>query len=240
MLISELMRGSTSRLAWVALIGFCACTSGQLAVPAGELSADPEGLAAELRQATAFSSPIQVNFLWTLEEQGSRVRGNGVVRSVPDRIRLDLFGQRGDTYLIAALVGSDYRLPPQVTEAIVLPSPVLLWGALGVLNPPANATLTTATTSDEGADLLYEVDDQRFAFTFRRSETGAYVLEQVQRAGRQGVIESVTLERSSGPDLSRVRYRDWSAFRDLTLEVESMQPADSFPSSIWSPDASSR
>jgi hypothetical protein len=240
MLISEWMRASALRMAAVGLIGFCACTSGQLALPAGELSADPEGLAAELRQATEFSSPIRVNFSWTLEEQGSRVRGNGVVRSVPDRIRLDLFGQRGDTYLIAALVGSDYRLPPQVTETIALPSPVLLWGALGVLKPPAGAALTTATTSDTGANLLYEVEDQRFAFTFRRSETGAYVLEQVQRAGRQGVIESVTLEHSSALDLSRVRYRDWSAFRDLTLEVDSIQAADTFPSSIWSPDASSR
>jgi hypothetical protein len=233
-----------AKLLWlpaVAILGN-GCAGTRLAPPSGELAADPAALAADLRASTLPATPMQLNFNWTLDEQGSRVRGNGVVRTESQRIRLDLFGPRGDTYLVAALVGSEYRLPPQVTETVKLPSAVLLWGALGILEPPENATLESASTTADGAELRYQTpDDHQFAFTFQlASEPGAYRLVRVQHALRQGVLETVTLERSPDRGLSRVHYRDWVEFRDLTLDLESIRAADPFPPSIWSPDAAAR
>ena len=74
-------------------------------------------VAAELARATVPASPRQVNFAWELDEAGARFRGRGVGRMVaPSRFRLDLFGPRGETYLAAALVDGEARVPPALAE----------------------------------------------------------------------------------------------------------------------------
>ena len=86
------------------LLTMAGCASSQLAPVAGVPVADPVGLVTELSAASAPEAPYQVNFGWTLEEGGARANGRGVVRvEAPERIRLDLFGPRGETYLVAAL-----------------------------------------------------------------------------------------------------------------------------------------
>jgi hypothetical protein len=236
------MHLQSARTAMLALIasGFTACATAG-AAPAGEPVPDPHGFAAALQQATTPATPLQANFQWTLDEAGSRVSGRGVVRYVaPDRQRLDLFGPRGETYLAAALVGEEFRLPAAATQGIDLPSPALLWSALGVIRPPAAAPLASASMLDSIAVLRYDLggDEQ---LEFRASQAGgATRLLQVERRGRRGVLETLRLEYGPEGNLTRTRYRDWSAYRDLVFETESIREAASFPDNIWRPDASSR
>ena len=124
----------------ILLLGLWALLSGcvpRTNPPLGAPLLDPEAAVAELRSATVPASARRASFAWALLESGSRLRGEGVVRfEAPERLRLDLFGPRGETYLAAALVGEEIRIPPQLAGQVALPSPSLLWGALGVLRPP--------------------------------------------------------------------------------------------------------
>lgn len=190
---------------------------------------DPLAIAADLRRATVPTSPRQVTFGWDLDEAGARFRGRGVARyAAPERFRLDLFGPRGETYLAAALVDGEARVPPALTERFRLPSPALLWATVGVVAPPAEARLLDAT---EGAE------------TVVRYQLGADVLEYRARGGRLqsvrrrsggGVAESIDLTWNGG-GLARAQYRDWAAFRNLNLTVESSNDVASFPEDTWRP-----
>jgi hypothetical protein len=216
-----------------------ACGPARLAGPAGEPVPDPTGFAADLRRGSTPDGPRQITFAWTLDERGSRVRGRGVVRTEPpERIRLDLFGPRGETYLVAALIGQEYRLPSEAAAAAPLPSPSLLWAALGVLGPPPDATLASATLAQQLAELRYEnAAGEVFAFTFERAGENAFLLARLERASGRGVLETVTVDRSSNGEISRARYRDWSEYRDLTLDVEATRSTGPFPPDVWRPDA---
>lgn len=235
------------RLVWTASLGLLlaavGCGAGGLAAPIGAPVADPAAFAASLRDAVRPATPERVTFRWTLDEQGSRVSGRGVVRAeAPDRLRLDLFGERGDTYLIAALVGDEYRLPPEAANAVALPSPALLWAALGVLRPPTDASLSSATASDGAAELRYQTSDGHvFAYSFAGTAGDSFALTRLERAGPRGVVETVSVEHAAGgTTVSRTSYRDWNAFRDLALTIEEITAASSFPPDIWRPDAGSR
>jgi hypothetical protein len=218
------------------------CGGARLSGPVGEPVPDPSGFAESLRAASLPGTPQQITFGWDLNEQGSRVGGRGVVRSeAADRIRLDLFGPRGDTYLIAALVGEEYRLPPNAENAVALPSPSLLWASMGVLDPPRDATLTSATATENAAELRYSVPNgEIFVFSFQSSAGGEMRLIRLERASSRGVIETVTVDRGTDGALARASYRDWTAFRDLALNVESIRDEERFPADIWSPDAPAR
>lgn len=220
------------------LVFLLAGCAARLADPEGELVAEPEEFAARIRAETLPASPAQVDFAWTLEERGSRVSGQGVGRvEAPDRARIDLFGPRGETYLSAALVAGSYRLPPAVA-AVALPSPALLWSALGALVPPRDATLATANETPTGAELRYErPDGEVFVYTFSGSSDRGFRLSRLQRANRSGVLETVSLEHDDTGLLTRTRYRDWTQYRDLILEFEGFREHDPFPSDIWRPDA---
>jgi hypothetical protein len=228
----------SSRARFVAALSLMALAAGCAARaprPAGAPVDDPEALVARFHSATAPGSPRQASFNWTLEEAGSRVTGRGVVRFVaPDRLRLDLFGPRGETYLAAALVGDEFRVPPAATQGVALPSPALLWAALGIFRAPPGGSLSTATAGEGEAALLYRAGEEGFDFSAR--EVGDDLrLVAVERIGPSGVLETVRLDYEPDGDLRRTRYRDWSAFRDLTFELESIKDVESFPEAIWSP-----
>lgn len=225
---------------FAALLLAAGCVSSRVAPVTGAPVADADGLAAQLSAATTPSAPYQVNFAWTLEEGGSRANGRGVVRvEAPERIRLDLFGPRGETYLVAALADGEYRFPPAVRSPVELPSPVLLWGALGVFQIPAGATLSSATVDGATTQLRYTAPNgDLYLFAFAAGTEGSAPRPvRIERAVGQGVVESVTIARDGNDEVTRTEYRDWTAFRNLTLTVESRRDVDSFPQEIWRPDA---
>lgn len=211
----------------------CASTAG---LPGGEPLPDAETFAAEVRRATLPDSPRHAIFGWSLDEAGSRVRGRGAARfEAPERLRLDLFGPRGESYLSAALVGDEYVLPPQA-RGVVLPSPALLWGAVGVLRPPAGAPLTGAYREGSATVLRYDLADGE-VLEMHVDEAGeAPLLTRIERRGRRGTIETLELEHGDG-DVVRARYRNWAEYRDLTIDLESIEDVPSFPESIWNPAA---
>jgi hypothetical protein len=211
-----------------------ACAAGTPA-PEGTPVPDPGASARELVTATEPGRRAQINFAWTLDESGSRVRGRGVVRlQPPDRLRLDLFGPRNETVLAAALVGDEARLPAGARPTVPIPSPSLLWAGLGVIRPPRDASLVTATATGEATILRYGTPAGE-VYEYRVLRGPEPRLAQLQRLGPRGPLETVSLERGPAGELARARYRDWAAYRDLTLDVESSVDADAFPEEIWTP-----
>jgi hypothetical protein len=233
---------SCRRPAGIALVAsalaFAACAPGA-GGPAGAPVADPAAAAAELQRASVPEGPRQVSFAWTLDEAGSRLRGQGVVRLVaPERLRLDLFGPRGETYLAAALVGDDFRVPAGVAGAFGLPSPALLWGAVGVVQPPQAARLGEVTATERELVVRYTTEaGETFEY---RAVTDPLRLTSISRSGRGGVQETVQLTWDAEGNLQNTRYRDVEAFRELVLTVEGMTAVSSFPPTIWSPDGTAR
>lgn len=201
-------------------------------------SADPGAIAAALQRATAPSSPRNVQFAWRLDEAGAGFRGRGVARyAAPGRIRLDLFGPRGETYLAAALVDGEPRVPPQVEERFKLPSPVLLWGALGIFAPPPGARLASASVDGETTSLRYEGDGGEVHEV--RARGGR--LASIRRLVRGGVQESLEVEHGDTPGVPRrSTYRDWPAYRSLTLTLESSTDVATFPEDTWTPPGTGR
>jgi opacity protein-like surface antigen len=235
--------------AFAVALAACAASTAGAAAPAASPSpvpvagsgavaaADPDSIAAALRRATLPSSPRQVQFGWSLDEAGSRFNGRGVARyHAPDRFRLDLFGPRGETYLAAALVDETPRIPPAVAERFKLPTAALLWAAVGVVRPPSSARLASAT--DEGGRVTLRYDLGADGTLEYRAQGGR--LQSVRRLKGGGVQESVELERAADGALRAARYRDWPAYRNLNLTLESSTDAASFPDDVWSPPGTGR
>ena len=198
---------------------------GQPAPPA-----DPAAVAAELQRATAPASPRQVNFAWQLDEAGARFNGRGVARFVaPTRFRLDLFGPRGETYLAAALVDGQARVPAALAGRLTLPSPALLWAAVGVVAPPAEARLLASSVDNAVTTLRYQLGDDVLEYRARGGR-----LESARRSSRGGVAESIDLDYNA-QGLARAQYRDWAAYRTLNLTPESSTDVPSFPDATWTP-----
>lgn len=197
----------------------------------GQAAPDPAPVAAAAVRSTTPASPQQAQFGWELDEAGAKFRGRGTARiAAPSRVRLDLFGPRGETYLAAALVDGQMRVPPIVAQRFRLPSPALLWGAVGVVNPPAEARLLDAGTSGDAVTLRYALGDDQLEYRLRAGR-----LESIRRSSRGGAAESIDLTYSDAGQLQRAQYRDWAAYRSLTLTVESLANVAGFPEETWSP-----
>jgi hypothetical protein len=237
--------GMTAAFA-VALAACAASTAGTgAASPSPETAAgsgaaavaSPDSIAEALLRATLPSSPRQAQFAWSLDEAGSRFNGRGVARfAAPDRFRLDLFGPRGETVLAAALVNETPRIPAAVAERFKLPSPALLWAAVGVVRPPSSARLTAAT--DEGGRVMLRYDLGGDGTLEYRAQGGR--LQSVRRLRGGGVQESVDLERAADGSLKAARYRDQAAYRSLNLTLESSTDVASFADDVWSPPGTGR
>lgn len=210
--------------------------AGQASAPAGAPVADPAAAAADLVRATSSPRLQRITFAWTLNEGGSKVSGRGVVRvDAPRRIRLDLFGPQNATVLAAALVDDEYRFPAGVTPGVALPSPALFWGGMGVIRPPAGATLLGATATDSTAVLRYRAaDNTTYQYETHRSG-GVTRLAALERSGNGGRMETVRLTRDATGRIQTAAYRNWAAFRELTLETGDISDVTSFPESTWQP-----
>ncbi len=213
----------------------------RLAAPVGTPVPDPEGTAAAFQRASLPDAPRQVTFAWELSEAGTRLRGRGVARyEAPERLRLDLFGPRGESYLSAALVGDTFLVPGEVPPGLALPSPALLWGAVGVVRPPADLPLLTVTATERELVVRYGSPEAEI-FEFRaENAAGQTRLQRVERLGRSGVLESVQLVWADIHTPEQARYRDWPAYRELVLTTEEARSVPSFPTEIWQPAGASR
>ena len=210
-------------LALVMIAGACASSREFAPGPPAPL------IAQRLVSATAPARPLQIVFDWSLRDREARFSGAGAARVQPPyQGRLDLFGPRGETYLSAAVVDGQLRLPPGApTDA--LPPAALLWAALGVLHPPADAELLGTSTSTEGTFLEYGRGDERWRF--RLQDDKLRHAEWVSGADGRRTVE---LDGDGGSGLpQRALYRDWTAFRELELILTQIDEVDAFPDDIF-------
>jgi YD repeat-containing protein len=186
--------------------------------------------AASAIAGTAPDRPVRVVFQWRAMDGDARFNGQGVARiDVPYHARLDLFGPRGDTYLSAALVGQDLRLPPGV-DAAPVPPPALMWAVLGVVAPPETAVLVGTRETAGRAELYYDVDGSTLRYTL---EAGRVREVRWDGARRRMVVE---LRGAAGLGLpTQAVYRDFAAVTELVLNLESVDAVESFPPDIWRP-----
>lgn len=225
----------SSFAALVLTVCLAGCGTRQLE-PEGAPVIDPSDAADRLVQATLPSGPVKATFSWNLQEGRTRLQGQGVARyEAPSRLRLDLFGPRGTTYLSAALVDERFRLPPNARDVITLPSSSLLWAAVGIFQPPPSGRLLSVTTSGDVISVRYSAEgDEIYDFRFNGSATAAH-LSSVERAGADGVTESLELSYDDSGTLRTANYRNWADFRDLEIQIENFEDATSFPPEIWLP-----
>lgn len=194
----------------------------------------PRDVATATERATRIDRPYTVVFGWRLNDSGRRVGGRGVARLAPPyRARLDLFTENGETAAVAALVAEEVRLGAGVEEELV-PPPPLLWASLGVLHPGREASLLGAGAADGAGILLrYGLEDGG-ELRFRVAERAVRGAEVI-RGGH--VVERVRVEDESGLDRfpREANYRDLTAFRELTVTLESAERVPSHPEEIWHP-----
>jgi len=178
--------------------------------------------------ATAPERPLHVTFDWALTDRDARFSGKGVVRVAPPyRGRLDLFGPRGETYAIALLNGETLRMAPASAEEI-LPPAAFLWASLGVFRRP-DQPLTASRRTGEGIEIRFADAQERWRFNL-----AAEGLRQVEWLGPDNGRRTVELTGEAAHELpQRGTYRDWIAFRELTLTVTGVENVDGFAEDIW-------
>lgn len=180
-------------------------------------------------RAAAPTQPLWIAFDWEAREREARYTGQGAARiEAPKLARLDLFGPRGESYLSAALVAGELRLPPSA-EGSLIPPPPLLWGALGIFQPPEGAEVLASTREGDRLRVEYRQGDERWTFEFASEK-----LRRVDWRGPDGARKSVELKGEGALDLPREAvYRDWNAFTELKLKLGKVEEVDSFPPDTW-------
>jgi hypothetical protein len=178
--------------------------------------------------ATVPDRPLQLTFDWAVTDRDARFSGKGVVRVAPPyRARLDLFGPRGETYVIATLDGAQLVLRPEGANQLLPPAP-FLWASLGVFRAPGQP-LTSSRADGDDAELAFADQAERWRFAFAGGE-----LRRVEWLGPDNGRRTVELAGESAPGVpQRGSYRDWIAFRELTLTVTGVENVDGFDAEIW-------
>lgn len=218
----------------LAVLGCTACAAarpaeGPAGADAGGNAVASAALEREVVDATAPDRPLRVRFAWSLRDRDAHFEGNGVARIEPPyRVRLDLFGPRGELYAAVAIVNGELRVPPQSADAPI-PPPSLLWSTLGVLLPPAGAQLVA--TRREGARLHLEYRGERGRWRFEVED------QRLRHAGWEptdGGQHTVELEGTAPFELpEQAVYRDWAAFRELSLTLDEVEHVEPFPPETW-------
>jgi hypothetical protein len=215
----------------VALTALAACAPGRVAV-VGPMTA-PQPMAESLQSETRLVEPTRIDFTWELNESGARVKGVGVARVEPPyRARLDLFLEKGETVISAALVEDELRLPPGAPDDL-LPPVSLMWGTLGVFRPIEGARLVGGDRLENRAQRL------RYAYTQGRElhfEVGPGTVRAVELLEGASVVEWVRLETEPGGSYpASATYRNLVDFRELKIVTTSVRSSEPFESAIWDP-----
>lgn len=189
------------------------------------------GVEAQVLQQTSLDRPWFAVFDWSLRDGRSNFEGSGAARLLPDSARLDLFGPQDVAYLSALLLGDRLLIPDGVPRDVVPPAP-LLWGALGVVRPPAGAVLQGAVRDGEGATLRYRVRSGASAgyWTYR---TRGSALVSAEWIGNDGARRLVRLTAAGAGLPARATYTHERALRELTLERTLQEEVDGFPADVW-------
>ena len=219
------------KITLVVLLAGCASTSN--VPPAHQTPLQPQ-LAQQLIDSTAVRRPLHLVFSWTYSDESARFAGRGSTRIEPSyKARLDLFGPRGETYLAAAAVGDELRLPPTLPAGLasIIPPPALLWSGLGVLRAPEGASLELTHQSGDTLTVGYGRGEEHWRF---RSIGGR--LQYAEWNGPNAGRRTITLRGTGAHGLPAVAvYRDLQAFRELTLTLEQVNEASPFPPDTWYP-----
>ncbi|MDX1675651.1 MAG: hypothetical protein R3314_12725 [Longimicrobiales bacterium] len=177
---------------------------------------------------TAPDRPLRAVFAWRVLDGQARFSGEGAARIEPPyRARLDLFGAHGETYLSAALVGDELRLPGD--PGVALPPPAMMWAVLGVVRPPQGAELLGTRVQGSELELHYGVGDGRIRYDVA---DGRLRLADWWGDGRRMVAEV------RGGELglpTEAAFRDWSRNTELHLELERVEEVEPYPPEIWTP-----
>lgn len=171
---------------------------------------------------------LHILFDWNLTDRDARFNGRGVVRVDQGyRVRVDLFGPRGETLAAAIVEGEQMRIVPAGSERL-LPPPAMLWSTLGVFRRPTDAGLTSTAGGADETSLGYARDGARWTFRFE----GASLRSTEWREG--GARRTVVLSGQSelGLPLQAV-FRDWTEFRELTMRVTDVEESTGFEPDVW-------
>lgn len=188
---------------------------------------DPQ-LEAQLAAAGMPEHRVQVMFDWSMTDRDARFSGRGVLRlENGSRGRVDLFGPRGETLAAAIVEGAAMRVVPEAAREM-LPPPALLWASLGVFRRPDGFALTGSAASGESATLEYVRNDTKWRFTFEGDRLRT--TEWTNGAGRRTVILSGAADFGL-PE--QAVFRDWTAFRELTLRVTEVEEKAAFEPDVW-------
>jgi hypothetical protein len=166
----------------------------------------------------------QVTFRWEYNEESIVARGEGVARlASPDSARLDFFVDGGFGSGHVLVFGDRIIAPGGNLVANMIPSPPMLWAAVGRLAVPPSADTIAAV---DGSRLRADIGrDPGWRATFDNARL--VLLEHIE-GGR--VTESVS--RASDGE---VRYVNPRARRTLRITVTREEVVASFDASIWRP-----
>lgn len=210
------------------------CSARPATAPPAPAPADA-GLEQRLQAATALKTTARLVFKWSMTDRDMRFGGEGAVRmQAPDRVRLDMFGPRGETLLAAALVGNELRIPPGPLAEMarrMLPAPDLMWSWMGVFKRPPNAALTSTRREADKQILVYQAGEESWIFDFVDDR-----LVRAEWQGAQGGKQTVEIKNYNARGVpSLLSYRDWREFREMNIELSQFHDAESFPADTWLP-----
>ena len=197
--------------------------------PLSAVDARREALAAEANSRV--TEPHRIIFSWSAQEPEFRGSGQGVARiEPPNRARLDLFLDNGEAVAVAAVVGDELRLPDGIAEALI-PPPPLLWASLGVFRPGDRVSFGEGRGAGDRLEVSYSINDGEslwFQLENRR------VREAEVRVGGETYQ---TLEVGDPAEDTWVpgsfTYRHLPDFRQLRVELESVEVVTGFAPDIW-------
>lgn len=161
-----------------------------------------------------------------------RFNGRGSLRAEPPyKGRTDLFGPRGETLLRSVVIEDQLFIPPGLPEGL-LPPVDLGWATMGVLRAPAGSQLELTRVNGDTLTIGYVRGQEHWRFRLLNGR-----LRYAEWQGPGASKRSVELTGDATHNLpANVVYRDWAAFRELTIKTEEVHESDPFPPDTWSLD----
>lgn len=158
-----------------------------------------------------------------------RFSGRGAARVEPPyKARTDLFGPRGETLLRSVVIGDQISIPPGLPQDL-LPPVALGWATMGILRAPAGSTLELTRTNGDTLTIGYGRAQEHWRFRFIGGR-----MRYAEWQGPAASKRTVELKGETKFGLpAQANYRDWAAFRELTITVEEVNESPAFPLDTW-------